>query len=56
VLDHDGRLRVVIADRDTGHANWLDTCGRSEGELATRNYRAAGAVPGRLRGLTRKVN
>lgn len=42
VLDPDGRLRVVIAGRDTGHANWLDTCGRGEGELATRNYRARG--------------
>ena len=42
VLDPDGRLRVIISGRDTGHANWLDTCGRGEGELATRNYRARG--------------
>lgn len=44
-LDPDGRLRAVIAHIDTGHANWLDTCGRSEGALASRNYRARGESP-----------
>jgi hypothetical protein len=30
-LDADGRVRVVVASRDPGVANWLDTCGASRG-------------------------
>jgi Protein of unknown function (DUF1214) len=40
LLDPDGRLRVVVAHSDPGHANWLDTRGRREGSLVMRNYRA----------------
>ena len=39
VLDNDGVLRVVIAHRDPGIANWLDTAGHSEGPLILRCVR-----------------
>jgi hypothetical protein len=35
-LDADGRLRVVIAHRDPGVPNWLDTAGHAEGMLQYR--------------------
>jgi len=38
--DNDGRLRIVLSQRDPGIANWLDPCGRVEGTIAFRNYRA----------------
>jgi Protein of unknown function (DUF1214) len=41
-VDSDGRVRLVIAHRDPGVPNWLDTCGRREGEFVMRNYRATG--------------
>lgn len=37
--DADGAIRVVISRRDPGVANWLDTTGRREGDIAFRNYR-----------------
>jgi hypothetical protein len=39
VLDNDGVLRVVIAHRDPGIANWLDTAGHSEGPIILRCVR-----------------
>lgn len=35
-VDGDGRVRVVVAHRDPGAANWLDTEGRAEGMLTFR--------------------
>lgn len=35
-IDADGRVRVVVAHRDPGLANWLDTTGLSEGVLQYR--------------------
>jgi len=35
-IDADGRLRVVIAHRDPGVPNWLDTAGHAEGMLQYR--------------------
>jgi hypothetical protein len=39
VIDEDGLLRVVIAHRDPGVANWLDTAGHSEGPIILRCVR-----------------
>jgi hypothetical protein len=39
VVDDDGVLRVVIAHRDPGIANWLDTAGHSEGPIILRCVR-----------------
>ena len=36
VLDRDGRFRAVLAHRDPGVPNWLDTCGQPEGMLQYR--------------------
>lgn len=38
--DGDGKLRIVVSQRDPGVANWLDPCGRIEGTVVFRNYRA----------------
>lgn len=38
--DGDGKLRIVVSQRDPGVANWLDPCGRVEGTVVFRNYRA----------------
>ena len=38
VFDADGGLRVVIAKKDPGVANWLDTAGRNKGEIVFRSY------------------
>jgi hypothetical protein len=40
--DSDGACRVVIAHRDPGVANWLDTTGRQQGTCVFRNYKASG--------------
>lgn len=46
-VDSDGKVRVVVAHTDPGIANWLDPCGRIEGTVVFRNYRARSApVPG----------
>jgi hypothetical protein len=39
-LDADGVFRAVIAHRDPGIANWLDTSGHERGTLAARFLRA----------------
>jgi hypothetical protein len=40
VVDPDGKVRIVLALTDPGVPNWLDPCGRTEGTLVMRNYRA----------------
>lgn len=40
-IDPDGAVRVVIAHRDPGFANWLDTCGHRDGVIVLRNYGAS---------------
>jgi hypothetical protein len=35
--DGDGRVRMVMAHRDPGFHNWIDTCGFERGMLANRN-------------------
>ena len=44
VADAEGRVRVVIARRDPGVPNWLDTAGHARGGLALR-WVAADRVP-----------
>ncbi len=39
VVDGDGKVRVVVAHRDPGVANWLDTAGHSEGPIILRCVR-----------------
>ncbi|EGG28425.1 hypothetical protein IMCC3088_134 [Aequoribacter fuscus] len=36
LLEDDGELIVVVAHQDTGHANWLDPAGFSEGYVTIR--------------------
>ncbi|RAS66022.1 uncharacterized protein DUF1214 [Lentzea atacamensis] len=36
VLDADGRLTIVVAERDPGVANWIDTCGHRSGTALLR--------------------
>ncbi|GAB2847850.1 DUF1214 domain-containing protein [Lentzea nigeriaca] len=36
VLDSDGRLTIVVAERDPGVANWIDTCGHGSGTALLR--------------------
>ncbi|MFN3472547.1 MAG: DUF1214 domain-containing protein [Blastomonas sp.] len=49
VADADGALRIVVAHRDPGIQNWLDTTGRFQGTVVFRNYRASGAPIPRTR-------
>ena len=35
-LDPDGRLTVVVAERDPGAPNWIDTCGHESGTALLR--------------------
>ncbi len=39
VVDDDGKVRVVVAHRDPGVANWLDTAGHSAGAIILRCVR-----------------
>ena len=43
VVDDDGKVRVVVAHRDPGVANWLDTAGHSEGPIILRCVRTDSA-------------
>jgi hypothetical protein len=38
-VDVDGKVRVVVAHRDPGVANWLDTAGHSQGPIILRCVR-----------------
>ena len=40
-VDSDGGFRAVVAHRDPGVANWLDTTGHLQGTVVFRNYRAS---------------
>jgi hypothetical protein len=42
-VDTDGGFRAVVAHKDPGVANWIDTTGRNQGTIVFRNYRATGA-------------
>ena len=35
----DGSVEVIVSHKDTGHKNWLDTCGHYEGTMCWRWYR-----------------
>lgn len=48
-VDPDGALRIVVAHRDPGLQNWLDTTGRNQGSVVFRNYRATTAPVPRSR-------
>jgi hypothetical protein len=43
VVDDDGVFRAVVAHRDPGVANWLDTAGNHHGAMIFRWLRAAAA-------------
>jgi hypothetical protein len=43
VIDDDGVFRAVLAGRDPGVANWLDTAGNGQGAMIFRWLRAADA-------------
>jgi hypothetical protein len=44
-IDADGRIRIVMAHDDTGHANWMDTQGLSRGTLTYRHMLEGAPVP-----------
>jgi hypothetical protein len=44
VADEEGRVRVIVARRDPGLPNWLDTAGHARGGLALR-WVGADATP-----------
>jgi hypothetical protein len=35
--DSDGKIRMIMAHKDPGFHNWIDTCGFERGVLANRN-------------------
>jgi hypothetical protein len=35
----DGSVRVIVAHKDPGKPNWIDTCGHTEGTMCWRWYR-----------------
>ncbi|GLR68457.1 hypothetical protein GCM10010909_31380 [Acidocella aquatica] len=39
-VDADGGFRAVVAHKDPGVANWIDTTGHLQGTVVFRNYRA----------------
>ena len=44
-VDDDGRVRIVVAHRDPGVYNWIDTLGLSHGDLMMRVHRAETLQP-----------
>jgi hypothetical protein len=36
VLEPDGSVKILVAPRDPGHANWLDTAGHARGTIGVR--------------------
>lgn len=36
-VDSDGKIRMVMAHRDPGFHNWIDTCGLDQGSICNRN-------------------
>jgi len=45
VREPDGSVRLVVAQRDPGHPNWLDTAGHARGTMCLRFIRAEGSPP-----------
>lgn len=46
VFNDDGSVRLIVAHRDPGQPNWIETCGHNEGTMCWRWYRlAVGAAP-----------
>ncbi len=41
-LEDDGTFRILVADRDPGVANWLDTAGHRQGYVLFRWMQATG--------------
>jgi hypothetical protein len=39
-----GMVRIIVANQDPGHSNWLDTCDHMEGTMCWRWYRLAEGV------------
>jgi hypothetical protein len=52
VVDSDGKVRVVLCERDPGIANWLDTAGFSNGAMILRCVRTTTAPTPRARVVT----
>jgi len=48
-VEADGSVRLVVAHRDPGHPNWLDTAGHARGTMCLRFVRAASEVQPRTR-------
>nr|WP_255643081.1 DUF1214 domain-containing protein [Acidocella sp. KAb 2-4] len=40
VVNENGSFTAVVAHRDPGYANWIDTTGREQGTVVFRNYKA----------------
>lgn len=38
--DTDGKILLIVAHRDPGYANWLDTTGLKRGQMNFRDYRS----------------
>ena len=43
--EDDGRVRIVVAHRDPGHPNWIDTAGHTEGLMSLRWARLEQPLP-----------
>jgi hypothetical protein len=37
--DSDGSVRIIVAKRNPGVLNWIDTCDHNEGTMCLRWYR-----------------
>ena len=47
VREPDGSVRLVVAPRDPGHPNWLDTAGHARGTMCLRYVRLHADEPDR---------
>jgi hypothetical protein len=45
IVDGDGRIRIVMAHEDGGHANWMDMQGFTRGNLTYRHMLEGAPVP-----------
>jgi hypothetical protein len=46
--DPDGKIRIVLSERDPGYLNWLDNAGFSMGQVIWRNYKSQRDVGHRI--------